>query len=304
MTKSKVSQHTTSRTTTILRDLVRDYGNTLEANVNPDYDDAADAKYTQIFGVSRKQCFITFKNVNPVGGDHLYAVRGYYRYTQRYGFDSMWNRINTYYSDTQDYKIFKVVDSQGRVLVQKDIGYEELTEDELLYFPEKKQEIYWKVARWKAYLRHRKVQLSYHIPDDLNTQIIKVVHDSLNQLQQSVVQLITEKHAKQSKQLLYNTAKSHRNKKHIHKSLNQPTPTVQPTQLLSAHSSLRLSNSHNLPKYDPSQWRVEVITRQSGASIGKTYKYYYHKEDGIKCRSKVGAQRHQQLRLQAFPPAE
>ena len=192
MPNSTSSDHTTERVTTLLRELIRDYGNIVESTFNPSYDDEAEAEYRRIFGVaSRAECFITHRRVNPARGDHLYAVRQYHRHTGRCGVDSRWNRINTYYNDTRDYKVFRANDSQGNLVVDKDIGYQDLTEEELNHFDEDKKIIYHKVTEWKAYLQRRNVHLSFPLSSEIGQHIRDIVQQGLEQIQQTSLSLLT-----------------------------------------------------------------------------------------------------------------
>lgn len=271
------TSHTTIRTTTLLRELIRDYGNLIESTINPPYDDKADAAYVRIFSVaSREECFITHKKVLPFKGDHLYAVRQYHKHTGRCGFDSQWNRINASYSDTYDYKVFRAYDSRGKLVVNKDIGYQDLTEEELNHFNEEKQSIYRKVTQWKAYLQRRMVHLSFPLPVQVNQKIKEMVQNGLGQIQQTVTSL-----------LLASLQGSP-----THEVLDTPPATPPPLPI----PTRPLIN--RLPAFDPSQWYIQTTIRQSGKSRGQTDKYYYHTVYGTKCRSKADARRYQQSLLE------
>tara|TARA_Y100000389_G_scaffold106063_1_gene102984 strand:+ start:854 stop:1669 length:816 start_codon:yes stop_codon:yes gene_type:complete len=99
----------------------------------------------EIFEISRDNiCIITGQKSNGIG-DHLYEIRGYYKATGHYGSETQWNILPVIGSENKKYK----------KMAGKDIGYQELTDEELTTCSESQRELYVKIQKWKQYCKER-----------------------------------------------------------------------------------------------------------------------------------------------------
>ena len=102
-------------------------------NPNPVYTEEDHQKKLEIFEIpDDRTCFITGYDSNGVG-DHIYEINGYYRYTNRRGVNDNWNIVPVVGSRNKSYKKIKFTIDGSKV--KKDIGYQELTDEELDTLP-------------------------------------------------------------------------------------------------------------------------------------------------------------------------
>ena len=117
---------------------------------NPKFTDTDRVEKCKIFGIKdTKTCFITNENSKGVG-DHIFEINGYSKYTNgKHGTDDEWNTVPLVGRINKSYKIYKF---EG---YQKNIGYQELTAEELEKCTDEKREIYNKIRNWKKYVNSR-----------------------------------------------------------------------------------------------------------------------------------------------------
>lgn len=140
-------------------------------NPNPVYTEEDNKKKLEIFEIpDNRTCFITGNNSNGVG-DHIYEINGYYRYTNRRGVNDNWNIVPVVGSRNKSYKKIKFM--MDGSTVKKDIGYQELTDEELIFLLQSENEehltlveTYMKIMKWKEYVERRGAVMSYEEPDN------------------------------------------------------------------------------------------------------------------------------------------
>ena len=139
---------------------------------NPEYTKQDEIEKCRILEIPKTNtCFITGTSCNGVG-DHVYEVNGYHRYTQKRGINDQWNIVPVCGTSNKIYKKVKFIMPNG-TLVNKDIGYEELTEEELLFLYQSTESdlisyalIYNKLKKWKEYVKKRGAIICYEEPDN------------------------------------------------------------------------------------------------------------------------------------------
>ena len=103
-----------------------------------------------------KTCFITGKECNGKG-DHLFEINGYAKVTNGlHGVYDDWNTVPVIGSMNKTYKT-KYND--------KNIGYQELTDNDLLQCTDEQKTIYNKIQRWKEYVISRGASLTWKFND-------------------------------------------------------------------------------------------------------------------------------------------
>lgn len=146
-----------------------------QKNPNPEFTQEDLKKKLEILDVKdMKECFVTGKQSKGVG-DHLYEVNGYHRYTGKRGINDKWNLLPVTGEKNKKYKKFHFM--MDNKIVKKDIGYQDLTEEELLYLISseneeeiKMAEVYLKVNQWKSYVKSRGASLCFE-----ETEIHKIM---------------------------------------------------------------------------------------------------------------------------------
>ena len=114
---------------------------------------------------SDKECFVTGKPAKGVG-DHLYEINGYFKHTKKRGFNDEWNVLPVCGDKNKNYKKFNFM--MNNIRIKKDVGYEDLSEEEFLYLisSENEEEIkmanlYEKIRKWKDYVKTRGARLNF-----------------------------------------------------------------------------------------------------------------------------------------------
>ncbi len=138
----------------------------LEKNPNPEFTQEDLNKKLEILEIkNNNECFVTGKPAKGVG-DHLWEINGYFRATKKRGIDDNWNLLPVTGEKNKKYKKFDFMINNKRV--KKDIGYEDLTEEEYLYLISsenveeiKMAEIYQKIKKWKDYVKTRGARLNF-----------------------------------------------------------------------------------------------------------------------------------------------
>ena len=142
----------------------------IELSPNPTFTEEDRQKKMEIFGVpDLKTCFITEQPSKGVG-DHFKEINGYYAKTGMRGIDDEWNILPVSGSQNKSYKIMEyVIDGKK---IKKNIGYESISDDELLYLASSENEkyiqyydIYVKVWNWERYVENRGAKMWYKEPE-------------------------------------------------------------------------------------------------------------------------------------------
>jgi hypothetical protein len=139
---------------------------------NPEYTVKDEQKKCQILEIpNTKTCFIT-GNPSKGTGDHLYEINGYHRFTNKRGVNDLWNILPVCGTSNKTYKKFKFTLPDG-TFVNKDIGYQDLTTDELLFLSQSTESylisyalIYSKIKEWNEYVKSRNAIICYKEPDE------------------------------------------------------------------------------------------------------------------------------------------
>ena len=152
----------------------------LSMNPNPKYTEKDNKKKLEIFDIpNNKVCFVT-GGISNGTGDHIYEINNYYKYTGQRGINDQWNIVPILGSINKSYKKIKIILPNG-LLIKKDIGYQELTEEEQLLLCENNRNIYTKIQAWKQYATERGAKLSFIEPIAFNN-IRKEFHKNYNDM--------------------------------------------------------------------------------------------------------------------------
>lgn len=145
---------------------------------NIPFTDEDKKKKQEIFGVpDMKTCLITGQG-NVQKGDHIYAVREYYKVTNCYGGNSEWNTAPVTSSKNKGYKVFNHLKDFGW---KKDIGYQTLTDEEFSQCTEQEKMIYTKIKSWKDYAKSRGAKICWKLSERTDRELREIAHR--NQLQ-------------------------------------------------------------------------------------------------------------------------
>jgi hypothetical protein len=159
----------------------------LKNNPNPPFTKEDFKMKCEIFEIpDNKTCFVSGQSANGVG-DHMYEINGYFKYTEERGINDNWNLVPVCGEYNKKYKIFKFTLKDGEK-VKKNIGYENLTDDELLYLMSSTNnnyihmaEIYVKMFTWKLYAEKKGAKLSFKETPEM-TIIRKRFIDNYNKI--------------------------------------------------------------------------------------------------------------------------
>jgi len=155
----------------IYKDLVSTY----EAEHNVPFTEKDRTMKYKIFDITCcKMCFITKKLSKSEGGDHIYEIRGYKKYTGFYGGNSEWNTIPVIGSLNKTYKVIK---HNGW---KKYIGYQELSKQELSECTEQEKIIYNKIYEWRKYCKKRRARWCWMVPKKVEDSITKDLDATYN----------------------------------------------------------------------------------------------------------------------------
>ena len=161
-------------------------------NPNPIFTKTHEKMKHTIFDIpNNNTCFITGQESSGVG-DHIYEINGYFKKTGKRGINDPWNIIPVCGKLNKSYKIFKF-DMDG-VTIKKDVGYEELTDDELYYLLTSEDEkeiemgiIYCKLSSWKSYVKLNGARMMYE-EDEKYINIRNKFHSDYKKLWDSIIE--------------------------------------------------------------------------------------------------------------------
>ena len=139
-------------------------------NPNPEFTQEDLYKKLEIFEVSSmKECFVTGNSSKGVG-DHLFEINGYFNNTSKRGLNDKWNLLPVCGEKNKSYKKINFMMNGKRV--KKDIGYEYLTNVEILYLISSENETEIKMAdlcekirKWMDYVKSRGARLCFEETD-------------------------------------------------------------------------------------------------------------------------------------------
>ena len=127
--------------------------------VNPKFTEDDRKKKCEIFNIPNdKICFITGKPCKGTG-DHLFEINGYAKKTNGlHGTNDEWNKIPVIGSKNKSYKT-----KFGKN--NKNIGYQDLTDEELKKCTNDQKNIYQKIKSWKEYVKKRGASLTWKLTE-------------------------------------------------------------------------------------------------------------------------------------------
>tara|TARA_B100000902_G_scaffold362665_1_gene381120 strand:+ start:276 stop:851 length:576 start_codon:yes stop_codon:yes gene_type:complete len=129
---------------------------------NPEFTEEDRKKKCEILEIpNTKTCFITKIKCKGTG-DHLFEINGYAKYTDGlHGTYDEWNTIPVLGSKNKSYKTKYGINN-------KNIGFQELTQQELSTCSKEQQDIYNKLQQWKLYVKRRGASLSWKLTEKEN----------------------------------------------------------------------------------------------------------------------------------------
>ena len=127
-------------------------------NINPPFTQVNAKMKCTIFDIPNcKTCFITGKKCNGIG-DHLFEINGYAKFTNGlHGTYDNWNTIPVIGALNKSYKTN---------FNKKNIGYEKLTDEDLLRCTEEQKSIYKKIKEWKKYVHDCGASLTWKLTEE------------------------------------------------------------------------------------------------------------------------------------------
>jgi hypothetical protein len=135
----------------------------------------------EIFGIkNNKTCILTGETEGVSKGDHKFPIRGAFKKSGRYGSISPWNTIPISSKKNSKYKLFK----HGNL--KKDIGFEELTDEEYNECTENEKNIYNKFIKWNDYCKKFNAITSWKFTDETNNEIEKNLEKTIQDLIQAI----------------------------------------------------------------------------------------------------------------------
>ena len=148
-------------------------------HLNIPFDEAAERKRCEIWGPNWKTtCAWTGTHIPTGKGlsiDHLFPIRGAYGNSRNSktgwldgglrGSDSPWNRVMVLKQLNSGFKIFNHMADHGW---KKDVGYQDLTEEELGQCTFQEQLFYKKLDLWRAYARSRGAHYHWKFSKETN----------------------------------------------------------------------------------------------------------------------------------------
>jgi len=153
-----------SRLSTIRYEMTRDFIAHYASTRVPEFTVENENKLMEIFQLPNlKTCIVTGEKVAKSGGDHLFEVRGYLKKTGKVGIEQKWNRLPVSTGENIRYKKYKF-ETNGKEYV-KNIGFEILTEEELVKCSDEKKSLYHKIRNWVDYCEGQNVSLGFQMPE-------------------------------------------------------------------------------------------------------------------------------------------
>ena len=131
------------------------------SHLNPEFTKEDRIKKCEILNIANcKTCFITGEKSKGVG-DHLFEINGYAKFTNgKHGTYDEWNTVPVVGKLNKSYKKFKFKNG-----TTKDIGYQELTQEEFNECSDKNKVIYIKIINWKNYVISRKASFYWEMTE-------------------------------------------------------------------------------------------------------------------------------------------
>ena len=131
------------------------------ANVNPPFTQVDRIKKCEILNITNcKTCFLSGEKSKGVG-DHLFEINGYAKFTNgKHGTYDEWNTLPVVGRLNKSYKKFKFENGNT-----KDVGYQNLTQEEFKDCSKSNQLIYIKIQKWKKYVISRNASLYWEITE-------------------------------------------------------------------------------------------------------------------------------------------
>ena len=129
--------------------------------INPEFTEDDRKKKCEIFGIPNdKTCFITGKPCKGTG-DHLFEINGYANKTNGlHGTDDEWNKIPVIGAKNKSYK------TKFGKNKKKNIGYQDLTDEELKECTDEQKIYYQKIKLWKEYVKKRGASLTWKLTEN------------------------------------------------------------------------------------------------------------------------------------------
>lgn len=140
----------------------------------PIYTPEDDAKKQKIFGYINGQSAFSNKKVNPNKGDHMYGIRERVSIDGIVGSNTKWNMISCSSSENSGEDSWKKVK-----FLNKNIVYDNFTEEEISNFDPITKENYKKFSEWKKYAESRGALLFYTNMKNIDEEIQKKVEKYL-----------------------------------------------------------------------------------------------------------------------------
>jgi|GEM_PF-3569397 hypothetical protein len=186
MGMAKKSSNVRSRNSTIRYEMTRDFIANYTSKFIPGFSETDEAKMLEIFAIpDMKTCVVTGQKVSKTGGDHLFEVRGYYKKTGKVGIEQKWNRLPVTNDQNKRYKKYQFIDENEKKYT-KNIGYENLTEEELKMCDEGQRELYQNIQTWIDYCDTRGVELGVEMPKDAEEKMNIAIEEAIDILEKGI----------------------------------------------------------------------------------------------------------------------
>lgn len=161
---AKQARNVNSRKSTIRYEMTRDFVADYTSRHIPEFTAKDEIAMKKIFSIPNlNTCVVTGQEVAKSGGDHLFEVRGYFKKTGKVGIEQRWNRIPVLPEENKRYKKYEFVDPNGKKYY-KNIGFEDLSDEELESCSLDKIRLYQSIKSWFEYCDERGVKLFVQMP--------------------------------------------------------------------------------------------------------------------------------------------
>ena len=164
------------RKTTLAYEKMKDIVDLKDIN-QPIYTPEDDKKKQKIFGYVNGESAFSNKRVNPNKGDHIYGIRERVTRDGIVGSNTKWNMISCSSSENSGKDCWKKVKP-----LNKNIVYDNFTEEEILTFDSITKEKYQKFLQWKKYAESRGASLFYTNMKEIDEKIQNKVEKYLTML--------------------------------------------------------------------------------------------------------------------------
>ena len=171
-----------SRLSTIRYEMTRDFIEYYTSDTIPEFTEDHATKLMEIFQIPNMQtCIVTGEKVAKGKGDHLFEVRGYLKKSGKVGIEQKWNMLPVSGTENTRYKKFKFTDKLGKKYT-KNIGFEELTEEELAKCSDREKSLYQMIRRWFAYCESQNVKLGWEMPKSAEDEMEAAIDEAMQVL--------------------------------------------------------------------------------------------------------------------------